>query len=152
MTNLEKDTAIYNELLKIANEVFQNAAKKSEWLRGMLKDNGGSVKIDDILKRKSPYYAAIKDETDNEVKIVRVDGFEYKLWSIDSFFKLEPFRKLAEIRKKAVFTYKADEDEFDEPSETENTHEIPETVVATEAEEEITVAKKERKYIDFCDL
>ena len=152
MTNLEKDTAIYNELLKIANEVFQNAAKKSDWLRGMLKDNGGSVKITDILKRKSPYYAAIKDETDDEVKTVRVDGFECKLFSMDSFFKLEPFRKLKKKKKKAVFTYKGDEGELDGPLETENTNEIPETIVATEAEEEITVARKKGKYIDFYDL
>ena len=110
MTNLEKDTAIYNELLKIANEVFQDAAKNSEWLRKMLDENGGSVTLAEILKRRSPIYSAIKDETDDATqKTVCVDTFRCSFYTMDVFSLLLDFKNLAGVKGSVTFTYTEDE-------------------------------------------
>lgn len=110
MTNLEKDTAIYNELLKIANEVFQNAAEKSDYLRSMLDENGGSVSLAEILKRKSPIYSAIKDETDDVIqRTVSIDTFKCSFEVMNVFSLLLDFKRLAGIKGSVTFTYTDDE-------------------------------------------
>ena len=110
MTNLEKDTAIYNELLKIANEVFQYAAEKSDYLRAMLDENGGFVSLEEILKRRSPIYSAIKDETDDATqRTVSIDTFKCNFEVMNVFSLLLDFKGLAGVKGSVTFTYTEDE-------------------------------------------
>ena len=81
MTDLQKDQAIYNEMLQIANEVFNSATENNEALRKYMNENGGVVSINDITKARSEVYSMIdfvtkfNDTTKEGLRTVTVDTF-----------------------------------------------------------------------------
>lgn len=124
MTNLEKDKAIYDEMLKIAREIFQNAASKDEVLRKELAKNGGSVSLTEINKHKSWFYNAINNETPfphtseeinmvgienlEHIRKVSVGGFRCFFPPMDVFRLLAFWKKEAKVRGDVLFKYEAE--------------------------------------------
>lgn len=113
MTSLEKDQAIYNEMLKIANEVFDNATANNEGLRKYMNDNGGVVSINEILspKSSSTIYGMIADanpynsKTGEGMRTIEVDTFKCTFPPMEVFFLLKYWKSLAKVKEEIIFTY-----------------------------------------------
>lgn len=124
MTELEKDKAIYDEMLKIAREIFQNAASKDEVLRKELAKNGGSVSLTEINKHNSWFYKAIDNETPfphtfeetkrvgienlEHIRKVSVGGFRCCFPPMDVFRLLAFWKKEAKVKGDVLFKYEAE--------------------------------------------
>lgn len=111
MTNLQKDQAIYNEMLQIANEVFNNATENNENLREYMNENGGVVSINDILKSCSDVYRMIDFVTEcNEftkegMRTVTVDTFTCSFPPMQVFRLVKYWKSLAKVKGDIIFTY-----------------------------------------------
>lgn len=113
MTDLQKDQAIYNEMLKIANEVFDNATANVEGLRKYMNDNGGVVSINEILspKSSSTIYGMIADanpynsKTGEGMRTIEVDTFKCTFPPMEVFFLLKYWKSLAKVKEEIIFTY-----------------------------------------------
>lgn len=111
MTDLQKDQAIYNEMLQIANEVFNSATENNEVLRKYMNENGGVVSINDITKARSEVYSMIdfvtkfNDTTKEGLRTVTVDTFTCSFPPM-MVFELVKYRKyLAKAKGDIIFTY-----------------------------------------------
>ena len=102
MTNLEKDQAIYNEMLQIANEVFSSATENNEVLRKYMNENGGVVSINDITKARSEVYSMINfvtyfdDTTKEGLRTVTVDTFKCSFPPMRVFELVKCWKSLAQ--------------------------------------------------------
>ena len=111
MTDLQKDQAIYNEMLQIANEVFDNATENNENLRKYMNENGGVVSINDITKARSEVYDMIEDAptskyfTEEDMRTVTVDTFTCSFPPMRVFVLVEYWKSLAKAKGDIVFTY-----------------------------------------------
>ena len=111
MTNLQKDQAIYNEMLQIANEVFNNETENNEYLREYMNENGGIVSINDILKSCSEVYRMINFVTEfNEftkegMRTVTVDTFTCSFPPMQVFKLVKYWKSLAKAKGDIIFTY-----------------------------------------------
>lgn len=111
MTDLQKDQAIYNEMLQIANEVFNNATENNEALRKYMNKNGGVVSINDITKARSQVYAMIDsvtkfhDTTKEGLRTVTVDTFTCSFPPMGVFGLVKFWKSLAKAKGDIIFTY-----------------------------------------------
>ena len=111
MTDLQKDQAIYNEMLKIANEVFDNATANNEGLRKYMNENGGVVSINDITKARSEVYSMIdfvtkfNDTTKEGLRTVTVDTFTCSFPPMRVFELVKCWKSLAKAKGDIIFTY-----------------------------------------------
>lgn len=111
MTNLEKDQAIYNEMLQIANEVFSSATENNEVLRKYMNENGGVVSINDITKARSEVYSMINfvtyfnDTTKEGLRTVTVDTFKCSFPPMRVFELVKSWKSLAKAKGDIIFTY-----------------------------------------------
>lgn len=111
MTNLEKDQAIYNEMLQIANEVFSSATENNEVLRKYMNENGGVVSINDITKARSEVYSMINfvtyfdDTTKEGLRTVTVDTFKCSFPPMRVFELVKCWKSLAKAKGDIIFTY-----------------------------------------------
>ena len=111
MTDLQKDQAIYNEMLQIANEVFNNATENNEALRNYMNENGGVVSINDITKARSEVYSMIdfvtkfNDTTKEGLRTVTVDTFTCSFPPMRVFELVKYWKSLAKAKDDIVFTY-----------------------------------------------
>lgn len=129
MTDLEKDLAIYNEMLKIANEVFDNATASNESLRKYMNENGGVVSINEITKARSEVFTMINASPCcmivEELCTVEVGTFKCSFPPDSVFRLLKYWKSLAKVKGDIVFTYEEKEERklagtmdvtFDNPS------------------------------------
>lgn len=111
MTDLQKDQAIYNEMLQIANEVFNSATENNEVLRKYMNENGGVVSINDITKARSKVYAMIdfvtmfNDTTKEGLRTVTVDTFTCSFPPMRVFELVKYWKSLAKAKGDIIFTY-----------------------------------------------
>lgn len=111
MTDLQKDQAIYNEMLQIANEVFNNATENNEYLRKYMNENGGVVSINDITKARSDVYRMINfvtyfdDTTKEGLRTVTVDTFKCSFPPMRVFELVKSWKSLAKAKGDIIFTY-----------------------------------------------
>lgn len=111
MTDLQKDQAIYNEMLQIANEVFNNATANNEVLRKYMNENGGVVSINDITKARSEVYSMIdfvtkfNDTTKEGLRTVTVDTFTCSFPPMRVFELVKYWKSLAKAKGDIFFTY-----------------------------------------------
>ena len=111
MTDLQKDQAIYNEMLQIANEVFNSATENNEVLRKYMNENGGVVSINDITKARSEVYSMIdfvtkfNDTTKEGLRTVTVDTFTCSFPPMRVFELVKYWKSLAKAKGDIIFTY-----------------------------------------------
>lgn len=106
MNDLQKDQAIYNEMLQIANEVFNNATANNEVLRKYMNENGGVVSINDILKPYSDVYNSILVTANNkDLRTVTVDTFTCSFPPMRVFELVKYWKSLAKAKGDIIFTY-----------------------------------------------
>lgn len=111
MTDLQKDQAIYNEMLQIANEVFNSATENNEVLRKYMNENGGVVSINDITKARSKVYSMIdfvtmfNDTTKEGLRTVTVDTFTCSFPPMRVFELVKYWKSLAKAKGDIIFTY-----------------------------------------------
>jgi hypothetical protein len=111
MTNLEKDQAIYNEMLQIANEVFNSATENNEALRKYMNYNGGVISINEITKARSEVYSMIdfvtyfNDTTKEGLRTVTVDTFKCSFPPMRVFELVKCWKSLAKAKGDIIFTY-----------------------------------------------
>ena len=111
MTDLQKDQAIYNEMLQIANEVFNSATENNNALRKYMNENGGVVSINDITKARSEVYAMIdfvtkfNDTTKEGLRTVTVDTFTCSFPPMRVFELVKYWKSLAKAKGDIIFTY-----------------------------------------------
>lgn len=111
MTDLQKDQAIYNEMLQIANEVFNSATENNEVLRNYMNENGGVVSINDITKARSKVYAMIdfvtkfNNTTKEGLRTVTVDTFTCSFPPMRVFELVKYWKSLAKAKGDIIFTY-----------------------------------------------
>ena len=111
MTDLQKDQAIYNEMLQIANEVFSSATENNEVLRKYMNENGGVVSINDITKARSKVYAMIdfvtmfNNTTKEGLRTVTVDTFTCSFPPMRVFELVKYWKSLAKAKGDIIFTY-----------------------------------------------
>ena len=111
MTDLQKDQAIYNEMLQIANEVFNSATENNEVLRKYMNKNGGVVSINDITKARSEVYSMIdfvtkfNDTTKEGLRTVTVDTFTCSFPPMRVFELVKYWKSLAKAKGDIIFTY-----------------------------------------------
>ena len=111
MTDLQKDQAIYNEMLQIANEVFSSATENNNALRKYMNENGGVISINDITKARSDVYKMIEhvtmfnDTTKEGLRTVTVDTFTCTFPPIRVFELVKYWKSLAKAKDDIIFTY-----------------------------------------------
>lgn len=111
MTDLQKDQAIYNEMLQIANEVFNSATENNEGLRKYMNESGGVVSINDITKARSEVYSMIdcvtkfNDTTKEGLRTVTVDTFTCSFPPMRVFELVKYWKSLAKAKGDIIFTY-----------------------------------------------
>ena len=111
MTDLQKDQAIYNEMLQIANEVFNSATENNEVLRKYMNENGGVVSINDITKARPEVYSMIdfvtkfNDTTKEGLRTVTVDTFTCSFPPMRVFELVKYWKSLAKAKGDIIFTY-----------------------------------------------
>lgn len=111
MTDLQKDQAIYNEMLQIANEVFNSATENNNALRKYMNENGGVVSINDITKARSEVYSMIdfvtkfNDTTKEGLRTVTVDTFTCSFPPMRVFELVKYWKSLAKAKGDIIFTY-----------------------------------------------
>lgn len=111
MNDLQKDQAIYNEMLQIANEVFNSATENNEVLRKYMNENGGVVSINDITKARSEVYSMIdfvtkfNDTTKEGLRTVTVDTFTCSFPPMRVFELVKYWKSLAKAKGDIIFTY-----------------------------------------------
>lgn len=112
MTDLQKDQAIYNEMLQIANEVFNSATENNEALRKYMNYNGGVISINEITKARSEVYSMIdfvtefNDTTKEGLRTVTVDTFTCSFPPMRVFELVKCWKSLAKAKGDIIFTYK----------------------------------------------
>lgn len=111
MTDVQKDQAIYNEILQIANEVFNSATENNEALRKYMNENGGVVSINDITKARSEVYSMIdcvtkfNFTTEEGLRTVTVDTFTCSFPPMRVFTLVKDWKSLAKVKGDIIFTY-----------------------------------------------
>lgn len=109
MNDLQKDQAIYNEMLRIANEVFDNAIEKNEGLRDYMNKNAGVVTLNDITAARSDVYpmiSATPSVGDNGgMYDITVGTFTCSFPAMRVFDLLKYWKSLAKAKGDILFTY-----------------------------------------------
>lgn len=110
MTDLQKDQAIYQAMLEIADTVFTKTMETNKGLKVLIKQYGGFVSLTDILKQngdfaKNFFMAMLDANIGDEIHEVAVDTFScsFPSWKVYSLLKY--WKSLARIKGEQVFMY-----------------------------------------------
>lgn len=111
MTDIQKDQAIYQAMLEIANNVFDVTMELNDGLQTALQEEGGFVTLSDICNKKKgtfcPFFRNLSG--DNEVgskqHTVEVDTFSCSFLGYQVFELLKYWKGLANVRGEQVFLY-----------------------------------------------
>lgn len=110
MTDLQKDQAIYQAMLEIADTVFTKTMETNEGLKVLIKQYGGFVSLTDILKQNGDFAKnfsmAMRDANlGDEIHEVAVDTFSCSFPSCEVYSLLKYWKSLARIKGEQVFMY-----------------------------------------------
>lgn len=110
MTDLQKDQAIYQAMLEIADTVFTKTMETNEGLKVLIKQYGGFVSLTDILKQNGDFaknfFMAMRDANlGDEIHEVAVDTFSCSFPSFEVYSLLKYWKSLARIKGEQVFMY-----------------------------------------------
>lgn len=110
MTDLQKDQAIYQAMLEIAEQVFNEALDLNEGLRALIKQYGGFVTLSDLCKSNHEFTKTfdmvVRDSVSgNEVHEVNVDTFSCSFPGSQVFDLLKYWKSLAKTKGDQVFFY-----------------------------------------------
>ena len=98
MTDLQKNQAIYNEMLQIANEVFKKAVDKNEILQKSIK--GGKISLNELTKAKSFVY-----QFEDAIRTVSVETFTCSFPAARVFELLKRFKTLSKTKGDVYFEF-----------------------------------------------
>ncbi len=110
MNDLQKDQAIYQAMLEIADTVFTKTMETNEGLKVLIKQYGGFVSLTDILKQNGDFaknfFMAMRDASlSEEMHEVTVDTFTCSFPSCEVYSLLKYWKSLAKVKCEQVFMY-----------------------------------------------
>lgn len=109
MEDLQKDQAIYQAMLEIADNVFSEVMKTNKGLQSQIKEYGGFISLTDICKCNHDFsknfFIALRDEIGDEIRNVTVDTFECSFPVCQVFDLLKYWKSLAKIKGEQVFIF-----------------------------------------------
>ena len=110
MNDLQKDQAIYQAMLEIADSVFEEVMKTNKGLQNQIKEYGGFISLTDICKCNHDFtknfFIAMRDESlGDEIKTVTVDTFECSFPVCQVFDLLKYWKSLAKIKGEQIFIF-----------------------------------------------
>lgn len=110
MNDLQKDQAIYQAMLEIADRVFNKTMEANDGLKVLIKQYGGFISLTDILKVNGDFsknfFMAMRDANlDDEIHKVTVDTFSCSFPSSQVFDLLKYWKSLAKTKGEQVFMY-----------------------------------------------
>ena len=110
MTDLQKDQAIYQAMLEIANKVFNDAMESNKGIQSLIKDYGGLVSLTDINKYNGDFSkefitCAKECQSYTDIHEVNVDTFHCSFPGCEVFSLLKVWKSLAKVKAEPIFTY-----------------------------------------------
>ena len=110
MTDLQKDQAIYQAMLEIADQVFNETLDLNEGLRVLIKQYGGFVTLSDMCKSNheftKTFNMVVRDtKSGSDVHQVNVDTFSCSFPGNQVFALLKYWKSLAKTKGDKVFFY-----------------------------------------------
>ena len=110
MNDLQKDQAIYQAMLEIADTVFTKTMEANECLKVLIKQYGGFVSLTDICKVNGDFaknfFMAMRDANlSEEMHEVTVDTFSCSFPSCEVYSLLKYWKSLAKVKCEQVFMY-----------------------------------------------
>lgn len=110
MNDLQKDQAIYQAMLEIADTVFTKTMEANECLKVLIKQYGGFVSLTDICKVNGDFaknfFMAMRDANlSEEMHEVTVDTFSCSFPSCEVYTLLKYWKSLAKVKCEQVFMY-----------------------------------------------
>ena len=109
MEDLQKDQAIYQAMLEIADNAFSEVMKTNKGLQSQIKEYGGFISLTDICKCNHDFsknfFIALRDEIGDEIRNVTVDTFECSFPVCQVFDLLKYWKSLAKIKGEQVFIF-----------------------------------------------
>ena len=110
MNDLQKDQAIYQAMLEIADSSFEEVMKTNKGLQHQIKEYGGLISLTDICKCNHDFaknfFIAMRDESlGDEIKTVTVDTFECSFPVCQVFDLLKYWKSLAKINGEQIFIF-----------------------------------------------
>ena len=110
MNDLQKDQAIYQAMLEIADTVFTKTMEANECLKVLIKQYGGFVSLTDICKVNGDFaknfFMAMRDANlCEEMHEMTVDTFSCSFPSCEVYSLLKYWKSLAKVKCEQVFMY-----------------------------------------------
>ena len=110
MNDLQKDQAIYQAMLEIADTVFNKTMETNDGLKVLIKQYGGFVSLTDILKVNGDFdknfFMAMRDANlSEEMHEVTVDTFSCSFPSCEVYSLLKYWKSLAKIKGEQIFIF-----------------------------------------------
>jgi len=109
MEDLQKDQAIYQAMLEIADNAFSEVMKTNKGLQSQIKEYSGFISLTDICKCNHDFsknfFIALRDEIGDEIRNVTVDTFECSFPVCQVFDLLKYWKSLAKIKGEQVFIF-----------------------------------------------
>ena len=109
MNDLQKDQAIYQAMLEIADNAFSEVMKTNEGLQSQIKEYGGFISLTDICKCNHDFsknfFIALREDIGDEIRNVTVDTFECSFPVCQVFDLLKYWKSLAKIKGEQVFIF-----------------------------------------------
>lgn len=109
MNDLQKDQAIYQAMLEIADNAFSEVMKTNKGLQNQIKEYGGFISLTDICKCNHDFsknfFIALREDIGDEIRNVTVDTFECSFPVCQVFDLLKYWKSLAKIKGEQVFMY-----------------------------------------------
>jgi len=110
MNDLQKDQAIYQAMLEIAEQVFNEALDLNEGLRALIKQYGGFVTLTDLCKSNHEFTKkfdlVVRDtKSGSDVHKVNVDTFSCSFPGNQVFDLLKYWKSLANVKSEQAFFY-----------------------------------------------
>ena len=110
MEDLQKDQAIYQAMLEIADTVFNETMESNKGLQNLIKQYGGFVTLSDLCKYSHEFTKAfdmvVRDTASgNDIHEVNVDTFSCSFPGVQVFDFLKYWKSLAHVKGEQVFIY-----------------------------------------------
>lgn len=109
MEDLQKDQAIYQAMLEIADNAFSEVMKTNKGLQNQIKEYGGFISLTDICKCNHDFsknfFIALREDIGDEIRNVTVDTFECSFPVCQVFDLLKYWKSLAKIKGEQVFIF-----------------------------------------------
>ncbi len=109
MTDLQKDQAIYQAMLEIADRVFNTVMESEKALPCLIKQYGGFITLSDICKSSHEFtklfFKSMRENGLDEIHELKVDTFSCSFSSGKVFDLLKYWKSLAKIKGDQVFIY-----------------------------------------------